>query len=125
AIDESLEPVISSKQIVTPYFTVEEGSVAGIHHSIRGTMDGTVRLSLSLQMYVGADEPVDAVRVVGDPPIELRVEGGIFGDTATLATLINTIPLAIQAAPGLKTTKDLPPVRSFASSPSALMVRAD
>lgn len=125
SIDESLEPVISKAHVVTPYFDVKEGSVAGIHHSIRGTVDGVVRLSLSLQMYVGAPEPVDAVRVVGDPPIDLRVDGGIFGDTATIATLINTIPLANQAAPGLKTTKDLPPVRSFASSPSALMIRAD
>ena len=122
--DESLEPVISDRRVVTPYFTVEEGSVAGIHHSIRGTVDGVVRLSLSLQMYVGAADPVDAVRVVGDPPIDLRVEGGIFGDTATLATLINTIPLAIQASPGLKTTKDLPPVRAFATSPSTVMIRA-
>lgn len=119
-INESLEPVMSDRRVVTDYFTVEEGSVAGIHHSITGTVGGVDRLSLSLQMYVGAREPVDAVRVVGDPPIELKVEGGIFGDTATLATLINTIPLAIEAAPGLKTTKDLPPVRAFATTPSAV-----
>lgn len=120
-INESLDPVMSDRRVVTEYFTVEEGSVAGIHHSISGTVGGIERLTLSLQMYVGAREPVDAVRVVGDPPIELKVEGGIFGDTATLATLINTIPLAIEAAPGLKTTKDLPPVRAFATTPSAVL----
>jgi len=120
-IDETLEPVLSDRQVLTDYFTVEKGSVAGIHHAIRGIVGGVDRITLSLQMYVGAQEPVDAVRVVGDPPIELRVDGGIFGDTATLATLINTIPLAIEAEPGLKTTKDLPPVRAFATSPSAVL----
>jgi 4-hydroxy-tetrahydrodipicolinate reductase len=121
ATEETLEPVISDRRVVTPFFTVEEGSVAGIHHRISGTVAGKTRLTLSLQMYVGAMDPIDAVQVIGDPPIHLKVDGGIFGDTATLATLINTVPLAIDASPGLKTTKDLPPVRSFASSPSAIL----
>ncbi len=119
AVDESLEPVISDRRVVTDHFTVEPGSVAGIHHSIRGTVRGKDRITLSLQMYVGAQEPVDAVQVVGDPPINMRVDGGIFGDTATLATLINTIPLALTSEAGLKTSKDLPPVRAFATSPTA------
>jgi len=41
------------------------------------------------------------------------VKGGIFGDTATVATLINNIPLVVEASPGLKTAKDVPLPRAF------------
>jgi 4-hydroxy-tetrahydrodipicolinate reductase len=75
-----------------------------------------VVLSLDLKMYVGADAPRDAVRVDGDPPIDLVVRGGIFGDTATVATLINGIPLVLGAAPGLRTMKDVPVPRAFATT---------
>lgn len=115
--DETLNPVVSPKRVETRFLTVEEGQVAGIHHAISGYMDGKAVLTLDLKMYVGADEPRDAVRVVGSPPIDLIVRGGIFGDTATVAALVNMAPLVLDAAPGLKTMKDLPVPRAFASTP--------
>ncbi|NNE35361.1 MAG: dihydrodipicolinate reductase [Rhodothermales bacterium] len=120
AIEESLDPIIAQSTVDTAFLRVDEGSVAGIHHSIKGFISGTCRLSLDLKMYVGADESYDAVIVDGLPPIKLKVEDGIFGDTATIATLVNTIPLAVDAAPGLHTVKDLPPVRAFATKHSTL-----
>lgn len=112
-IEEHLDPVISSKHVVTPFLTVHEGDVAGIHHHAYG-YDGDERLlTLDLKMFVGAEDPRDAVMVDGDPPMDLVVKGGIFGDTATVATLINGIPQVFDAAPGLKTVKDVPLVRAF------------
>ena len=64
-------------------------------------------------MFVGAEDPRDAVKVDGDPPMDLVVRGGIFGDTATVATLINGIPQTFHAQPGLQTVKDVPLVRAF------------
>ncbi|NNF03132.1 MAG: dihydrodipicolinate reductase, partial [Rhodothermales bacterium] len=58
-----------------------------------------------------------AVLVEGDPPIDLVVRGGIFGDSATVAALVNGIPLALEAQPGLKTVKDIPLLRAFGTSP--------
>ncbi len=115
SVEEALEPVVSDKVVDTPFLSVAEGQVAGIHHSIKGYMGGACRLSLDLKMYVGADESFDAVSVEGQPPINLKIQDGIFGDTATIAAVVNTIPLAINAAPGLHTVKDLPPVRAFAT----------
>ena len=112
-IDEQLEPVVSDRQVVTPYLTVEEGQVAGIHHSAKGYIRDNCVLDLDLKMYVGAEEPRDAVLVTGDPPMDLVVRGGIFGDTATVATLINGIPSVLNATPGLKTVKDVPVLRAF------------
>lgn len=112
-IVEHLDPVISSKEVVTPYLTVKKGSIAGIHHHAYGYDGDTLLLTLDLKMFVGAEDPRDAVKVDGDPPMDLVVKGGIFGDTATVATLINGIPQAFFAEPGLKTVKDVPLVRAF------------
>ena len=112
-IDENLEPVISDKKVETPYLTVEIGQVAGIHHSAKAYIGSEEVLSLELKMYVGASDPKDAVKVTGDPPIDLVVNGGIFGDSATVAALVNGIPLVVESGPGLKTVKDIPLLRAF------------
>lgn len=68
-------------------------------------------------MYVGAANPRDTVEVEGEPPIDLAVRGGIFGDTATVAMLVNTVPLALDAEAGLQTMADLPVPRAFGTEP--------
>lgn len=112
-IEEHLDPVISTKEVVTPYLTVKEGAVAGIHHHAYGYDGDELLLTLDLKMFVGAEDPRDAVLVDGDPPMDLVVRGGIFGDTATVATLVNGIPQVFDAEPGLKTVKDVPLIRAF------------
>ena len=118
-VDEQLHPVLADAEISTPFLTVASGNVAGIHHSITGYVGGNSLLSLDLKMFAGAKEPRDAVHVVGDPPVDLVVRGGIFGDTATVAVLVNAIPLVLHASPGLKTMMDLPVPRAFACSPNS------
>lgn len=116
SVDEQLNPVISQKTVETPFLTVNSGDVAGIHHSIVGSVNGRNVIELHLQMYVGAEGSVDWVQVDGIPPMDLRVHGGIFGDTATIAALVNGVPLVLDAEPGLKTVKDLPVSRAFATT---------
>ncbi len=115
SFDESLQPVISDRNVDTPFLTVEKGQVAGIHHSIVGRIRDEVVIELHLKMFVGAEGSIDWVLVDGTPPMDLRVHGGIFGDTATIAALVNGIPLVMEAEPGLKTVKDLPVARAFAT----------
>ena len=114
AVEESLHPVHADAPVDTGYRQVDAGEVAGIHHSAKGIVDGTPRLSLDLKMYVGAESSYDAVNIDGTPPIDLRFRGGIFGDTATVGMLVNTAPLAADARPGLRTMADLPVPRAFA-----------
>jgi 4-hydroxy-tetrahydrodipicolinate reductase len=114
-VEETLDPVMADVDVMTPYLTVERGQVAGIHHAITGAINGDTVLSLNLKMYVGAQDPRDAVHVEGNPPIDLVIRGGIFGDTATVATLINAVPIVLQCPPGLKTVKDVPLPRAFAT----------
>lgn len=116
-VEETLEPMVAERSVETPFLTVPAGHVAGIHHVVRGFVNGAPILTLDLRMFVGAEEPRDAVRVVGSPPIDLVVRDGIFGDTATVAALVNMIPLVVEAEPGLKTMMDLPIPRAFATTP--------
>jgi len=110
---ESLKPMIADKREKTPYLTVETGQVTGIHQIMRVKSGGQERLVLELQMFVGAKKPHDSVEVVGNPPLSMRIEGGIFGDTATIAALVNAIPKIVQAPPGLRTMLDLPVPYAF------------
>ncbi len=114
-VDERLHPMIADEPVDTPYIHVDAGRVAGIHHTVTAYVGGEPSVSLDLKMYVGAREPHDAVRIVGSPPVDLEIRNGIFGDTATVATLINAIPLVLEARPGLKTMMDLPVPRAFAT----------
>jgi hypothetical protein len=115
AVEEELQPVHAEAPVDTGYRQVAAGDVAGIHHTAAGLVEGERVLTLDLKMYVGAEASYDAVEVDGDPPIDLRVRGGIFGDTATVGMLVNTAPLAATARPGLQTMGDLPVPRAFAT----------
>lgn len=115
-VEETLEPVVADRDQETPHLTVAAGQVAGIHHGVRGLIDSHPVLTLDLRMYVGAAEPHDSVKVVGTPPIDLVVREGIFGDTATVAALVNLLPIVLKAQPGLRTMMDLPIPRAFATS---------
>ncbi len=72
---------------------------------------------LDLHMYVGAQKPHDSVEIAGDPPLSMRIEGGIFGDTATVGALVNAIPRIVNARPGLRTLIELPLPHAFLEMP--------
>ena len=107
-IEGQIQPVIAEGPVQTPYLTVAPGQVAGLRQEMRVWGEGVERLALELQMYVGAPHSYDAVEVTGDPPLSMRIEGGVFGDTATIGALVNTVPKVLAAAPGLRTMLDLP-----------------
>ncbi|TDI92642.1 MAG: dihydrodipicolinate reductase [Caldithrix sp.] len=107
-LKETIDPQISSKTIETEYLTVQQGEVAGILHVAKALKNGVELIKLELQMFVGAEKERDSVKIEGEPPIHLNVEGGIFGDTATIARMINAIPVVSNASPGLTTVVELP-----------------
>jgi 4-hydroxy-tetrahydrodipicolinate reductase len=107
-VKESIDPKIADSTIRSPFLEVRPGEVAGILHVASGLRGGDEIVKLELQMYVGAENPVDRVRIVGEPPIEINVAGGIFGDTATIARMVNAIPIVQRAPAGFYTAMDLP-----------------
>jgi hypothetical protein len=102
-----LEPVRAARRFAGPP-EVRRGGVAGQRELLRGFVDGRERLRFELVIAMGAREPVDEVVLRGAPPLTLRVPGGIAGDDATVAALLNAIPRVLAAEPGLRTALDLP-----------------
>jgi len=111
---ESLEPMVADRDVTTQYLTVRKGDAAGIKNIGFGYVNGNEVIKVDLRMYVGAGNPHDAVRIKGNPPVDMVVNGGFAGDTATIASLVNNIPKVYHAAPGLYTMMDLPLPRHFA-----------
>lgn len=107
-LEESLEPVVAPRRVETEGLVVEAGRVAGIHQVVTVASGGRPRLTLTLEMAVGAADPRDEIVFASDPPLHLRLEGGVFGDTATVGALVNVLPRLASAPPGLQTVFDLP-----------------
>ena len=111
SIEQTLEPVLATQAHQTPHLLVEPGQVAGIHNVGYGKNNGDVVVELDLSMYVGAPDPRDEVILSGNPNVHLKLEGGVPGDQATAAMLVNTVVQVVAAEPGLKTVADLPAPR--------------
>ena len=102
-VDETLEPAIAPRDLDTEYLRIAAGASAGIRQSVRAYRDGELAVSLDLQVYVGAEAPRDHLLIDGDPPIDATITGGINGEMATAALLVNSLPRVLAAPPGLLT----------------------
>jgi 4-hydroxy-tetrahydrodipicolinate reductase len=105
--EELTDGVIAERDVTTHYLSVQAGQVAGVKQIGRGYRNGEPVIELELQMYVGAPESFDAIRIEGDPGIDMMIRGGIAGDPATTALTVNLIGSLEHAQPGLVTMKEL------------------
>jgi hypothetical protein len=105
--DEKIDPIVADREVTTQYLKVAPGQVAGVHQTIDGR--GRINVSLELRMYVGAEDvAADKVIVKGVPDVEMTIKGGVHGDRATAAMVVNAIPRVITARPGVLTMDDIP-----------------
>lgn len=72
---------------------VRGGVVVGADEWTSGKADG-ISIELRLRMEMAAAAEYDEVRVDGDPPVNLRIEGGVHGDRATVGRLLNAVRYA-------------------------------
>jgi hypothetical protein len=107
-IIETIEPKVAEGQVRTEFLTVEAGQAAGVHQIARGLAGGKELIYMELQMYVGAKDPSDWVELKGLPNIRLVIPDGTHGDIATASVAVNSIPAILEAASGLRTSRDLP-----------------
>jgi 4-hydroxy-tetrahydrodipicolinate reductase len=107
-VRERVTPVLSSRSMKTRYLSVKKGQVAGIHHVCRGFRNRREVLHLDLQMFVGAKKPTDRVAINGKPAVNLVFEGGVAGDEATVAMLLNMVRGVLETPAGLRTMIDTP-----------------
>lgn len=106
-ISEQSEPVLAEKNIQTEYFSVATGRVCGIHQRVVGIAGGVEKISLDIRMFLEAVAPHDEIVITGRPNLNMVIDGGVAGDDATVASLINVVPRLLAAAPGLRLLTEL------------------
>ncbi len=106
-ITEAIEPIIYRKRVKSDYLTVKPGLVAGVKQVGHGWRNGQKVITLNFEASIGAGESRDSVAISGSPCLDVTIKGGTHGDIATVAILVNAVPMTLNASPGLKTMKDL------------------
>lgn len=105
--EESIEPVLAAEDLHCGLGPIPKGGIAGVRQIARGR-SAKVVYELEFLAAIGAADPRDAVRFDADPPLELRIPGGVHGDHATIAMTQNALTSLRRAAPGLHTMATIP-----------------
>jgi hypothetical protein len=106
-VTDEIVPKIATERVASEFMTVEPGFVSGLVQDGVGYRKGQAVIRLHMEAYLGAPESFDAVRITGNPPLSMQIAGGVHGDVATASMVVNSIPKVIQAAPGLRTMRDM------------------
>jgi hypothetical protein len=106
-IVETGDAVVAKKNIRTKFLSVKKGQTCGLHQYAEAKINGRVNLTLDIKMYLDAPNPHDAIQIEGEPPLKVVVDGGVAGDHATVAALVNTAKRVLQAPAGLLLMTDL------------------
>jgi 2,4-diaminopentanoate dehydrogenase len=107
-ITDDVRPRMADATVASEFLAVDPGYVCGIIQDAVGYRHGTPVITMHMEAYLGAPEPYDEIRVRGVPNLMLRIPGGVPGDIATAAIVVNSIPRVLGSRPGLRTMKDLP-----------------
>ncbi len=106
-LNETCEAVVADHDIKTPHVEVKKGQCCGLHQHAEAKVNGNVCLTLDLRMYLDAQNPHDACQVIGEPALNLLLQGGVAGDGATVASLVNAAPRVLKAPAGLLLMTDI------------------
>jgi 4-hydroxy-tetrahydrodipicolinate reductase len=87
--------------------SVRRGQVAGLQQTARVFAEEREVVRLELTIALGAEDPRDEVELDAEPPLHLVIPGGIPGEEATTAAVLNAVG-AITELRGLVTVLDLP-----------------
>lgn len=106
--DETIEPVIATQELACALGPIPPGHSAGVRQVAEGFRGDERKIRLEFQAAIGQADPHDRVLVHGEPPLDLRISGGVHGDVATSAIALNVIPSLLAAPPGLHTMASIP-----------------
>lgn len=106
-VTDEILPKMAEDRVSSQFLTVEAGFVCGLIQDGIGFRKGQPIIKLHMEAYLGAPESYDAVRIQGTPTLSMKIAGGVHGDIATASITVNSIPKVLQAAPGLRTMRDM------------------
>jgi len=109
SMDEDIE-VLCAADARSRRLPLPRRPVTGLRQTLVARQGRTPRVRMEMIMQSGVDDPHDAITIQGKPPLALRMQGGIPGDQATVACLINAASRVLHPPrAGLLTVLDLPP----------------
>ncbi len=101
--EESLEPVVADRELECALGRIPPGRAAGVRQVARGWAGGEAVIVLEFQAAIGQSDPHDRVLLRSEPPLDLLLRGGVHGDTATSAVVLNALGPLLDSPPGLQT----------------------
>lgn len=106
--EESLAPVRAERALTCALGPIPVGAASGVRQVAVGWRKGARVIELVFQAAVGQADPHDRVELQGDPPVDLAWRGGVHGDTATSAIVLNSLRALRCMPPGLYTMASIP-----------------
>ena len=107
---DEIAPVVAETDVPLGDGVIEAGKVLGVRQIGRGIVNGREAITLFFRAAIGEPESRDRIIIDGEPSIDSCIEGGVDGDVATCAILVNAIPAVMKARPGLRTMADIEPL---------------
>lgn len=107
---EDIQPVRAEQDMQSGLGLVKKGAICGVRQEARGFRENECLIHLKFEAALGLSDPHDRVLIQGEPPIDLVWKGGVQGDIATSAIVLNSIAPLRAAAPGLHTMSTIPMV---------------
>jgi len=108
SVEDIISPVIAEEEIPFGESVIAKGRTAGVHQLGRAMENGKERILLVFKAAIGEPSSFDEVRIIGQPNITSKIDGGVNGDIATCAIIVNATKAILEAKPGLRTMADLP-----------------
>ena len=106
-------PIVAADRITLADGVVEPGETAGATQRAEAWVGGRPWISVELTLHVRPEaaglRPTDAAELSGRHHLRVEVDPGCSPILSTAALVVNTIPTAMRAAPGLYGPGDLPP----------------
>lgn len=112
--EDNITPIIASHDVNTEHLQIKAGMALGVQQIGRGLCGEKELIRLAFRAAIGEPETHDRIIIEGSPAIDSCIKNGVNGDVATCAILINSIPVTINARPGLRTMADIEPITCFA-----------
>lgn len=86
-----------------------DAPVVGLQQTLVARVGSEERIRMEMVMAAGVEGPHDAITIHGEPDLNLWIQGGVPGDQATVACLVNGMAqILAPPRPGLLTLLDLP-----------------
>jgi len=114
-VEEILNPVVADTQIELDRLKIPQGHIAGVQQVATGYRNEEEVIKLDFKAAVGLERSYDSVTITGEPGFKSTIDGGVNGDIATSAIIVNAIRSVLKAEPGLKTMLDIPAPTYFGS----------